>query len=137
LVDPRLDPRRAQRLEQAQHARAVDVGGVLGLLERHRHVRLRRQVVDLGRPHLRDDAVQARRVAHVAVVQLVDLAVRERAVARGVDARAVEQRGAARHAVHLVALLQQELGQVGAVLPGDAGDQRDLSAHLVLPFLDS
>jgi hypothetical protein len=36
----------------------------------------------------------------------------------------VEQRGAALDAVHLVALFQQELGQIGAVLAGDAGDQR-------------
>ena len=30
-------------------------------------------------------------------------------------------------AVDRVALLQQELGQVGAVLPGDAGDQSHLA----------
>ena len=33
-------------------------------------------------------------------------------------------RGAAHEPVDLVALLEQELGEVGAVLPGDAGDQR-------------
>ena len=31
--------------------------------------------------------------------------------------------GTADHAVDFVALLEQELGQVGTVLPGDAGDQ--------------
>ena len=32
-------------------------------------------------------------------------------------------RGAPHHAVHLVALVQQQLGKVGAVLAGDAGDE--------------
>ena len=32
----------------------------------------------------------------------------------------------------IVALAQQQLGQVGAVLAGDAGDQCDLAAHDVL-----
>ena len=31
--------------------------------------------------------------------------------------------------MHLVALLEQQLGEVGAVLAGDAGDQRALVAH--------
>ena len=33
---------------------------------------------------------------------------------------------AADHADHLVALVEQELGEVGAVLAGDAGDERAL-----------
>ena len=84
-----------------------------------------------------DDPVQARRVAHVAVVQLVDLAGGERALARVVDARAVQLRRAPRDAVHLVALLEQELRQIGAVLPRDSRDQRNLARHLSSPFLCS
>ena len=41
-----------------------------------------------------------------------------------VDPVGVEARGAADDPVHLVSLLQKQLGEVGAVLPGDAGDQR-------------
>jgi hypothetical protein len=37
--------------------------------------------------------------------------------------------GAAHHAVDLVALLEQEVGQVGTVLAGDPGDEGALSAH--------
>jgi hypothetical protein len=37
------------------------------------------------------------------------------------DPRGVERRGAADDAVDLVALLQQEVGEAGAVLAGDAG----------------
>jgi hypothetical protein len=45
-----------------------------------------------------------------------------RVLVQVVDAVGVEHAGAALDAVHLVALLQQEFGQVGAVLAGDAGD---------------
>ena len=38
---------------------------------------------------------------------------------------------AALDAVHLIALLQQELGQVGAVLAGDAGDECDFASWLI------
>ena len=41
-----------------------------------------------------------------------------------IDAVGVEQRGPALDAVHFVALAEQKLGKVGAVLAGDAGDQR-------------
>jgi len=40
-----------------------------------------------------------------------------------IDAVGVEQRGAALDAVDFVALAQQELGEVGAVLASDAGDE--------------
>jgi hypothetical protein len=48
-----------------------------------------------------------------------------------VDAMRVEQAGAAFDAVHHVALFEQQFGEIGAVLTGDAGDQRGLS-HLAL-----
>ena len=41
-----------------------------------------------------------------------------------VDPARVERARATDEAVDLVALLEEELGQVGAVLSGDAGDQR-------------
>ena len=41
----------------------------------------------------------------------------------------LNERGAALDAVDFVALAEQELGEVGAVLAGDAGDQSSLS-HL-------
>ena len=40
-----------------------------------------------------------------------------------VDAGGVEERGAALDAVHLVALGEQEFGEIGSVLAGDSGDQ--------------
>jgi hypothetical protein len=87
-------------------------------------VALRRQVVDLVGLHLLHDADEAAAVGHVAVVQ-DELAVGQvRVLVQVVDAVCVEQRRAALHAVHLIALFEQETRQVRAVLAGDAGDQR-------------
>jgi len=52
-----------------------------------------------------------------------------RVLVQVVDALRVEARGAALDAVHLVALGEQELGEVGAILAGDAGDERDFPIH--------
>src|SRR6267378_551145 len=49
---------------------------------------------------------------------------------RRFDAVGVEQRRPALDAVDDVALVEQQLGEVGAVLPGDAGDQSDFSLFL-------
>src|SRR5690606_41446927 len=40
------------------------------------------------------------------------------------DALEGDRRGPSDHADHLVTLVEEELGQVGAVLAGDAGDER-------------
>ena len=125
LVEARAvaQPQDADRLQHAQRAQRVRVGGVLGLLEGHRHVALRREVVDLVGLDLLDDAHQAARVGHVAVVQDEAAIGLVRILVEVVDPVGVEQRGAALDAVHLVAFAEQELGEVGAVLAGDAGDE--------------
>jgi hypothetical protein len=50
-----------------------------------------------------------------------------------VDAGGIEQRRPALDPMNLVALLEQEFGQVGPVLAGDPGDQ--CFFHDILPFL--
>jgi hypothetical protein len=85
-------------------------------------VALRGEVVDLVRPHLLDDADQVGGVGEVAVVQLERHLGLVRVAVQVVDAVGVEERRAALDAVHLVALVEQELGEIGAVLAGDAGD---------------
>ena len=102
-----------------------EFGGVLRLLEGDRDVALRGEVVDLVGLRLLDHARQARGIGHVAVVQEELDALLVRILVQVVDAGGVEHRGAALDAVDHVALVEQELGQVGAVLPGDAGDERD------------
>jgi hypothetical protein len=88
---------------------------------------LRRQVVDLVGLYLLDDANKAGAVGQITVVQeevhvfFVPVAVEV------VDAVSVEQAGAALDPVYFIAFVQQQLGQVSAILSGDAGDQSDFS----------
>ena len=72
LVEPDvlLEPARADRVEDAQRAQAVDVPRVLCHLERDLDVRLCAEVVDLRRLDLGDDVHEVGAVAQVAVVQL-------------------------------------------------------------------
>ena len=77
---------------------------------------LRRQIVDLGRPVLAQNADQRDLVHQVA-------GDKRQIVLNMVDALEIDRRRAADHADHVVALLEQKLGQIAAVLAGDAGDQ--------------
>ena len=68
-ADPVGHPQEPDRLEQAERAQGVDVGGVLGFLEAHRDVRLRAEVVDLVGLDIAHDAGEVGGVGEVAVVQ--------------------------------------------------------------------
>src|SRR6185437_8276780 len=63
------------------------------------------------------------RVHQRALVEQVAL-VQDDAVADVLDAIELLCGGAAHHPVHVVAVLQEELGEVGPVLAGDSGDER-------------
>jgi hypothetical protein len=51
-----------------------------------------------------------------------------RSLVQVIDPRSIEERRAALDAVDFVALGEQQLGEVGAVLAGDAGDECDFGA---------
>ena len=84
---------------------------------------LRCKVVDLRRPNLTNEAGQAVAVGHVAMMQeeglmhVVDVAVEMLDPLRAERARPTHE------TVHLVAFVQQQVGQIGTVLAGDAGNQ--------------
>jgi len=105
------------RLEHPQDAETGDVGGELGLRERHRYERDRAEVVDLVGLHGAQCCDEAREVGEVAVD---DSHVRELGEKR-LDLRVVL---ALDEPVHLVALFVEELREVLAVLAGDARDER-------------
>ena len=88
---------------------------------------LRAEVVDLVRLDLAQQGDQPRAVGEVAVVQEEPGVRVVRVLVEVVDPAGVERRRPADQAVDLVALGEQQLGEVGAVLAGDAGDQ--CSAH--------
>jgi hypothetical protein len=84
---------------------------------------LRGEVVDLVRLGLLDDVDQGGRVGHVPVVEDEAPFRIVRVLVQVIDAVGVEQARAALDAVDDVALGEQEFGEVGAVLAGDAGDE--------------
>ena len=90
------------------------------------------EVVDLVRLHLLQDTGEVRTVRQVAVVQNEVLVLHMRVFVDVVHALRVEGRGAALDAMHFVALGQQELSEVRAVLAGDAGNQTSFR-HKQLP----
>ena len=116
----------ADGLKQAERADAVRIGGVFRDVEGHLDVRHRTEVVDLVRLHVADDADEVGAVAEVAVVQLdlLDVDVTDEVIhVEVLNALGVEAGRAADEAMDLVALVEQELSEVGAVLAGDAGNQ--------------
>jgi hypothetical protein len=92
----------AQRLEQAQGAERVGVRGVLGGLEAHLDMALRRQVVDLVRLRLLHQADQVGGVGQVAVVQEKARGVLVGVHIKVIDPAGVERRGAPLDPVHNV-----------------------------------
>ena len=110
-------------------------GGVLRHLEADLYVTLRREVVHLVRLDLREESSQQRRVGHVAVVQVKVTVLVVRILVDVVEAMSVDQRRAANDAVDLVALLHQLLGEIRAVLPADAGDQRPPADQTCTPVV--
>ena len=87
---------------------------------------LRAEVVDLVRLDLRQQRDEPGAVVQVAVVQGQPAGRLVRVLVDVVDALGVERGRAADQPVHLVALREQQLGEVRAVLAGDAGDQSGL-----------
>ncbi|EEF93696.1 hypothetical protein CATMIT_01671, partial [Catenibacterium mitsuokai DSM 15897] len=130
LVETRLRIDDAHRFQHVERADAVDLCGQQRLLPGAADEALRAEVVDLvglGGLHRAD---HRRQVGQVAVEQ-AHLSVDAE------FAQAPQGVGAAprQHAVHLVPLVEQQLGKVGAVLAGDAGDECCLVIAHVLPLL--
>src|SRR5207253_7652952 len=87
---------------------------------------LRAEVVDLLGVDQAEDAIQRRRVVEIAVVKNQPAILFVRVLIDLIDARGVERRRASDDAVNFVAFLEEKLGEIGAVLARDAGDQRAL-----------
>ena len=84
---------------------------------------LRAEVVDLVGLELVEQLHHLHRVGEVAVVQEEPHAVHVGIAVEVVDPAGVEGRGPPDDAVHLVALFEQQLREIGAVLARDAGDE--------------
>ena len=139
LVEPRgvLQPGDAQGFEKPQGTHGHHFRGIFRNFERHRHVALRRKVVDLVGLDLPDDANQIGGIDHVAVVQDEVALGLMRVLVEMVDPFGVKRRSAALQAVNFISFGEKELGEVGSVLSGNPGDQRALgqtATSFSLPF---
>ena len=119
-ADRRVDV--ADRLEHARDADGGELGGQHRLRPRGRHEALRGEVVDLVRLRGAQRLLQRGLVEQVGLQQL-DAARQVRDALERLGARA------AHDAVDLVALVEQQLGEVRAVLAGDSGDERAAGGH--------
>ena len=93
---------------------------------------LRAEVINFVGLGFLHDARQVAGVGQVAVVQAKARVIDMRIFVNVIHALGVEQAGAPLDAVYHVALVEQELGEVRAVLPGDAGDQGYLAGAAVV-----
>lgn len=84
---------------------------------------LRAEVVTLVGLHLLQDVKERAGVGEVAVVQHEARVADELVLVDVVDARGVEERGVTLDAVDFVAFVEQQFGEVRAVLPADACDE--------------
>ena len=106
----------AHRFEHARHALRVELAGQHRLIPRRRHERHRREVVELVGPDVVDDADQRQLIEQVGRLE-------RDAIEQVLDAPVVGRAGAADDPEDLVALLEQQLGEIRPVLTGDAGDE--------------
>ena len=93
-----------------------------GISKAHLHVALRAEVVDLVGPHVVEERGERTPVGEIGVVKKESGAGLVEVLIDVIEPIGVKARGAAFETVDLVAFGEQELGQVGAVLTGAAGD---------------
>ena len=115
-----LHAQDAHCLQHAKGPHGIGLCRVFGHVERDFDVALSRQVVYLVGTHLLDDAYQRAGVCHVAVMEvnqtfLLHVSYPLVKIQVLYSAR-IEGRRAAQDAVHLVSLLQKELGKERSVL---------------------
>ena len=119
----------ADRFQHAQRAQRIGVGRVFRFFERDGDVALCSEVVDFLRLGLLDDTDKAGGIRHVPVVQHQAALRVVRIAVQVIDALRIEKGSAALYAVDDIALIEQELGEVRTVLPGDPGNQCNLGCH--------
>jgi hypothetical protein len=124
LIEPRLADKieNPDRLQYAQRARGIGICRVFRRFKADLHMALRGEVIDFVRLHRLNDADQIGGIRHVPVMNL-ETGVRCMGIlVNMVDARRIERRRAALDAMYKITFAQQKIGQICAVLPGNACD---------------
>ena len=95
-------------------------------LEAQPNMRLPGQMIELSRLNLVDDSSDGGRVGQIRIVQKQAFFVDAGVIVERIQTRSFECAAATHDAVDFVAFFQQQLGEVGAVLACDSGDERPL-----------
>lgn len=114
----------AYGFQQAQRAQTIHVGGIHRRIEGNLHVTLGREVINFIRLHFLNNADEICGVCQVAVMQYKTPILGIGGLVEMIDALGVEEGRAPLDAVHFIAFVQQQFGQIGSVLTGDTGDDR-------------
>jgi len=118
------EPEHPHRFKDAQRPESIAVGGVLRGLKTDSHVTLGTKVINLIRLHLLNDADQIGAVSEIAVVKNQPGIILMGVLIQVINTTGVEAAGSALDPVHLIALLEQKLSEVAAILACDPSDQR-------------
>lgn len=118
--------------EKSESSGTHNISSVIRVVKGDSHVRLGTQVVHFVRTDRVNPLSQGGSIREVTVVQFHAGTRVVRVDVNVFQPLGIEIRGSADNAMHLVSFLQQEFGQVGSVLAGDACDQCLLScgAHI-------
>ena len=123
LVEARLDPGFTDGLENTNGAHPGDVRCVFGNIETDAHVALRSEIVDLVGLQFVEHLGQVDRIGQISVVEEEAHSVDVRVLIKVVDARGIEGAGPADDAMDFIAFGNEQVGQIGAILTSDAGDE--------------
>ena len=103
---------QTDRFQHTQNADCVHFSGILRHIEGNLHMALRGQIINFIRLHQADDADHGRGIRQISVMQ-------RDPVQDVLDTPRIGAGSPAGDAMHLIALLQKELRQIGTVLSGD------------------
>ena len=81
------------------------------------------EVIDLIWPHLLDNAGEVTAVGEISVVENQSRIKFVRVFIKVINPASIEGGCTTFDSVYLIALFEQQLGEVGAILAGNAGDQ--------------
>ncbi len=113
----------AHHFQEAEGAERGHLAGGFGDFKAEADVALAGEVVEFVGRGFGEDAAQRGGVIEIGVVEKEAASVNLGIAVKVLEAGAVEAAGAADNTVDFAAFFQQQLGEVGAVLAGDAGDE--------------
>ncbi len=90
------------------------------------------EMIQFRRLNLGNNATESRTVVKIAIVEKKAASIQLLIPPEMLDARSQQIASAPHDAVHRVPLFQKQLAQIGAVLTGDPGNQRDFVGILHL-----